>query len=306
MNLQQWRRAGKVFDWQGQRIFHRDQGEGEVLLCLHGFPTASWDWHRLWPGLSASRRVIALDFLGYGFSSKPSDHGYSVSQQADIVLALMHSLAITQAHVLAHDFGDSVAQELLARTAEQGAQMPLRMLSVCYLNGGLFMEAARPRLIQRLLLSPLGPWLSRRLRYPRFARSFAAIFAADTQPSANELADFWQLIAHENGHHLAHALIQYIPERHRQRARWVAAMQNSAIAQRLIIGMADPVSGWRIAQRYRELLPSADVVELPGIGHYPQVEAPDAVLAAYAEFLAGIANAMPPADGDDRPRPAGG
>src|SRR3546814_2838109 len=89
-------------------------------------------------------------------------------------------------------------------------------LSVCYLNGGLFMEAARPRLIQRLLLGPLGSWLSRRLSYPRFARSFAAIFGAHTQPSASELAQFWHLIAHDDGHHRAPALIQYIPERHRQ------------------------------------------------------------------------------------------
>lgn len=291
MNLEQWRREGRVFAWQGQRIFHRDQGEGEVLVCLHGFPTASWDWHRLWPSLSASRRVIALDFLGYGLSSKPVDHAYSAAEQADIVLALMQSLGIGQAHVLAHDFGDSVAQELLARADEQGAGMPLRLLSVCYLNGGIFMEAARPRLIQHLLLGPLGPWLSRRLSYPRFARSFAAIFGPQTQPSASELDDFWQLITHDNGHYLAHALIQYIPERHRQRARWVAAMQNSTVPQRLVIGMADPVSGWRIAKRYRELLPSADVVELPGIGHYPQLEAADAVLAAYAEFTTRVADA---------------
>lgn len=286
MNLEQWRREGHALAWQGQRIFYRDQGQGEVLLCLHGFPTASWDWHRLWPALIATRRVIAPDFLGYGFSSKPELHAYSAAEQADIVLALMQSLGIRQAHVLAHDFGDSVAQELLARVAEPGAGMPLRLASVCYLNGGLFMEAARPRLIQRVLLGPLGPWLSRRLNYRRFARSFTAIFGAQTQPSASELAEFWQLIAHDDGHHLAHALIQYIPERHRQRARWVAAMQNSEVPQRLVIGMADPVSGWRIAKRYRELLPAADVVELPGIGHYPQVEAPDAVLAAHAQFMA--------------------
>ena len=290
MNLQQWQREGRVFNWQGQHIFHRDQGDGEVLVCLHGFPTASWDWHRLWPSLVATRRVIALDFLGYGFSSKPGDHVYSVSEQADIVLALVRALGIRRAHVLAHDFGDGVAQELLARLAEQGADLPLRLLSVCYLNGGLFMEAARPRLIQRVLLGPLGPWLSRRLSYPRFARSFAAIFGSNTRPNASELGDFWQLIAHDNGHHLAHALIQYIPERHRQRARWVAAMQNSRVPQRLVIGMADPVSGWRIGKRYRELLPSADVVELPGIGHYPQVEAPDAVLAAHAQFMARVAS----------------
>lgn len=289
MELAHWLEDGRYFTWRTQRIFYRyDTSAGDdadVLLCLHGFPTASWDWHRLWPTLATSQRVVALDFLGYGFSSKPRPHAYSASEQADIVIALLQHLGITRVHVLAHDFGDSVAQELLARTLEPERRLSLSVCSVCYLNGGLFMEAARPRLIQRLLLSPMGPWLSRRLDYRRFARSFAAIFGPDTQPDAAELTDFWQLIRLGDGHHLGHALIQYIPERHRQRARWVAAMQRTTVPQRLVIGLADPVSGWRIARRYRELLTKADVVELPGIGHYPQIEAPEAVLTALAQFL---------------------
>lgn len=284
MDLQQWQREGRYFEWQGQRIFYRDAGAGEPLVCLHGFPTASWDWHRLWPALCARRRVVALDFLGYGFSSKPLPHAYSAAEQTDIVQALLAHLGVSRLALLAHDFGDSVAQELLARHGE-GRAGGLDLDAVCFLNGGLFMEAARPRLIQHLLLSPLGPWLSRRMSYPRFARSFAAIFGKHTRPSAQELADFWRLITHDGGNRLGHALIQYIPERHRQRDRWVTAMQRTTVPLRLVIGTADPVSGWRIAKRYRELLPNADVVELPGIGHYPQVEAPDAVLVALWEFM---------------------
>lgn len=49
---------------------------------------------------------------------------------------------------------------------------------------------------------------------------------------------------------------------------------------RRVIGMADPVSGWRIARRGRALVPDADGVELPATGHYPQVEALQEVLAS--------------------------
>jgi pimeloyl-ACP methyl ester carboxylesterase len=45
-----------------------------------------------------------------------------------------------------------------------------------------------------------------------------------------------------------------------------------------------PISGAHMAKHYRELIPYADVVELEGIGHYPQVQAPTAVLNAYSEF----------------------
>jgi len=53
---------------------------------------------------------------------------------------------------------------------------------------------------------------------------------------------------------------------------------------RFVVGMLDPVSGAPMAARFKELVPNADVVELPDVGHYPQVEAPERVLAACEEF----------------------
>ena len=44
--LDSWEKTGLRFDHQGHSIFYRDEGEGPPLLCVHGFPTASWDWHR--------------------------------------------------------------------------------------------------------------------------------------------------------------------------------------------------------------------------------------------------------------------
>jgi pimeloyl-ACP methyl ester carboxylesterase len=54
---------------------------------------------------------------------------------------------------------------------------------------------------------------------------------------------------------------------------------------RFIVGLDDPVSGAHVAARYRELIPDPDIVELAGIGHYPQVEAPEEMLAAVRQFF---------------------
>lgn len=288
-SLDDWQAKGRRFALDnGERLFYRDAGNGEAVLCLHGFPTASWDWHRLWPDLVREFRVVAPDFLGYGFSDKPADADLGVLAQADRVEALLRSLAIERVHVLAHDVGDSVAQELLARRERRRAEGRdgLELRAVCYLNGGLFPEASHPRPIQRLLLTPLGPWIARHMTERRFARSFVPVFGTHTKPSARDLGDFWRLIRHDDGQRLAHRQIRYLPERRRQRARWLAAMREAAVPQRLIVGMSDPVSGADVARRYRELLPGADVVELAGIGHYPQLEAPQATLRAWREFVA--------------------
>lgn len=279
-----WQQQGRVYRYEGHDIFYREQGQGEALLCLHGFPTSSWDWHLLWPALAGRFRVVAPDMLGFGFSAKPRDHDYSVMEQARIIQELLGHLGIAAVHVLAHDVGDTVAQELLASHHERrGEGLDLR--SVCFLNGGLFPETHHPRLIQRALLSPVGPLISRLSGYAGFRRSFSRIFGRETRPTEAELRDYWTGIAHQQGQRIMHRLIRYMIERRTHRERWVGVLSRTAVPLRLINGAADPVSGAHAAARYRELVPSADVVLLERIGHYPQVEAPDATLAAFLAFI---------------------
>ena len=287
MFLYDWRAAGKSFDYNGHPIFYRDEGQGPALLCIHGFPTASWDWHLLWPELTPRFRVIALDMIGFGFSAKPPGYTYAIRDQATIHEALLRELGVDFIHILAHDYGDSVAHELLARYEErrQASAAGIKIESVCFLNGGLFPEAHRARLIQRLLLTALGPLVSRLSSERRFRRSLAAVFGPQTRPSDEELKAAWSLVAHNDGWRIAHQLIRYIPERRVQRARWVGALQQTKVPLRLINGAADPVSGVHMAARYRELVPNPDVVLLDGIGHYPQIEDPAGVLRAFFEFV---------------------
>ena len=97
------------------------------------FPTASWDWHYLWQPLAQRYRVIACDMLGFGDSAKPANHRYSLLEQADLQQALLAHLQVEQPlHIFAHDYGDSVAQELLARHYED----KIEVASCVFLNGG--------------------------------------------------------------------------------------------------------------------------------------------------------------------------
>ena len=61
-------------------------------------------------------------------------------------------------------------------------------------------------------------------------------------------------------------------------------MQQTTVPLGVINGPIDPVSGAHMVERYRELVPNPDTVLLEGIGHYPQLEAPDQVLAHYLQF----------------------
>ena len=279
--LERWIEQARYFEFNGQRIAYWTTGEGEPLLLIHGFPSASWDWHQQWQALAERYQVIACDMLGFGLSAKPQNHRYCLLEQADLQQALLKHLAIDQPlHVLAHDYGDSVAQELLAR--HQQAQIELA--SCVFLNGGLFPETHKPVLAQRLLLSRWGRLLVKGFSKRSLEKNLTKIFGANTAPKAQELEALWALLQHNNGVSVLPLLIQYMPQRRVLRERWLAAMQQCTVPLRVIDGAADPISGVHMVQRYRELIESADTVLLEGIGHYPQLEAPQAVLDHYLQF----------------------
>ncbi len=285
MTLDEWRDAGNHFSFHGHPIFYASEGQGDVLLLIHGFPTASWDWHRVWPELAGRFRLVAPDMMGFGFSAKPLDHDYSIREQADLHEQLCELLRITRVHVLAHDYGDTVAQELLARANEGSTRLEIR--SVCLLNGGLFPEVHRALLTQRLLAGPLGPLLGRLTRERMFGRGLARVFGARTKPSPELLHDLWRLVSHEDGQRVLPELLGYLEERRARRERWVEALQQTTIPLRFVNGLLDPVSGAHMLTRWRALVrtASADWTEIPDVGHYPQVEDPEAVLAAHRHFL---------------------
>ncbi len=275
-----WESAGRFLDWRGHRIFVRSSGQGDPLLLIHGFPTASRDWQPLVTRLEREFTCISFDLLGFGRSDKPLDFDYSMAAQADLAEAVLAHFGIAACRVLAHDYGDTVAQELLARQLE-GSQA-FAMQQLCLLNGGLFPEAHKPRLIQKLLASPLGGLIARMTRYSRFAATMNQICKRPLGEA--ELRSMWELMEHNNGRAVLPRLIRYMAERRRLRSRWVGALERSAIPMRLIDGIDDPISGAQLVRRYRELVPRADVVELAGVGHYPQLEAVEEVAAAFREF----------------------
>jgi pimeloyl-ACP methyl ester carboxylesterase len=294
MTPQAWYAEALHFDFAGHSIPYRLARAGagdDAVMLIHGFPTCSWDWAPLWPQLSERYGTVAApDMIGFGHAPKPKGHRYDLMEQADLHVALARHLTLKRVRVLAHDYGVSVAQELLARQID--GTLPFELAGVALLNGGLFPETHRQTRMQKLLRSPIGGLITRLATQRSFNRGFSLVFGPNTQPSAEELDAFWSLLTVGDGHRQLHRLIQYIGDRIEHRDRWVSALQNARCPLRLINGPEDPVSGAHMAARYRELVPNADTVSLPGIGHYPHVEDPGGVWKALTPFFETL-NATP-------------
>lgn len=287
MNLTDWMEQAWFVSHKGRQIAawdsHPKGGDEIPVFLLHGFPTSSWDWQRLWTPLSRDRRLVAFDMLGFGLSDKPRKHDYTLLEQTAIAERVMAERGLKEVHLLAHDYGVSVAQELLAR--DQEGALEVDIASVTFLNGGLFPAQHRPLLVQSLGAGPFGGLVSASMNERRFAKSFAKVFGRETVPTSLEIGEHWKLILHKHGEKVLHRLLHYIPERKTNAARWQNALLETKVPLRLINGVADPVSGAHLADHYEATVPNPDIVRLEEIGHYPQLEAPAAVMGAFTSFL---------------------
>lgn len=289
MRLSEWKDKGQYFGHGIHKVFYVEEGSGEALICIHGFPTSSWDWHRMWPELVTRFRVVAPDMLGFGYSDKPDEDVYSIQHQAEFHETFLRCFDIKEVHILAHDYGGSIAQELLARYEDRKKahqeHTGVKIKSICFLNGGLFPEVHHALLVQKLLISPIGAWVGKLISESTFGRNFAAVFGKDTKPTSQEIGEYWSMLCFNNGMGVSHRIMRYIEERKQMRSRWVGAMQTTFVPMRLINGPDDSVSGAHMASRYQEVVPNPDVVLLKGIGHYPQMEDPNGVLNAFLPFV---------------------
>lgn len=252
------------------------------ITLLHGFPSASWDWHNQWSKLEHDYNLLAVDFLGFGLSDKPKGHFFSIQEQADLVSRLLHHLRINQTNLVAHDYGVSVAQELLARSND--SQSALQVDKTLFLNGGLFAESHRPLFTQKVLASPLG-WLAVKfLGKQKLKRTFDTIFGKDTPPSQEHIESIWTLLSLYRGTEVLPGLLVYVKERSIFRDRWVGAMQDSQDSIGFINGIQDPISGEHMLEQFKELFPKSATLSLD-VGHYPQIESPASVSEAIKTFM---------------------
>ena len=120
-------------------IAYYEQGQGPAALFLHGFPLNGYQWRGAFARLSPSRRCIAPDFLGLGYTRVADGQSLVPRAQAEMLVQLMDRLGIDRADVVANDSGGAVAQ-LLA------AHHPRRVRSLLLTNCDSEIECPPPAL----------------------------------------------------------------------------------------------------------------------------------------------------------------
>lgn len=248
--------------------------EGVPLVLLHGFPDNLHLYDELMPHLG-DRRVVRFDFLGWGRSDKPVGYPYTADNQTGDLVTVIDHLGLERVVLVAHDASGPPA-------IDWALLHPHRVSALVLLNTYYhqMLGLRRPPVIA-LYSTPLlrvaaralagqGSALARRLYQWQVGR-----FIRDDQRRAtlvNRLYDdftaaqpaFWRL----NDDLLGTVLT---------RRRRLPDLRRFDRPVRVVFGAEDSSLNPRVARRFAELFPRADLHLLPGAGHFVQVDQPERI-----------------------------
>ena len=305
--LEAWADSGCFIDLGTKnrplKVYYQDIGTpsasaGNTLLILHGFPESSYSFHRVLDGLAQHfERVVVFDMPGYGLSDKPDNNVYSYSliDQADTALRLWKKLGIGGGHILSHDMGTSVATEIAYRDAMQLLPEWINdgMKSYTFTNGSMMLEHADLRIMQKVLLSPLGKYVGNLSRYPLFKKQILSAHGT-RENDANCVNDhdiqmLWAFQQHNDGSKITHHIIRYLDDRKRfQDTRWLPALAKLDETKPINLCWGDADNVARIVmphELHQRVCPNSTLTVMPNVGHFCQLGSPDiwlrSILALY-------------------------
>jgi len=279
----------------GARFHIVEAGSGPLVLLLHGFPMFWWTWrHQLTDLANAGYRAVAMDMRGYG-GSDHTPHGYDPTTLSHDVAGVIRSLGEPAATVVGHGWGGLVAWSMAVLEPDAvTAIAPVSMPHPRRLRASI----ARDALQRRRSLYAMGfqwPFLPERslqeddcARIEEILRDWSASPAwPDDEASLVYRSAFslWPT---------AHCAVEY----HRWAVRSFLRTDGRRYAQRMetpievpvlqVHGVEDPSVLVRSAVGSQEWVDGAySLLELPGVGHFPQEEVPVRFSAALLSWLRG-------------------
>ena len=265
----------------GHLVGVRRGGSGPVLLLLHGIAGSSLSWVPVMDRLGHEFTVVAPDFVGHGHSAKPSGD-YSLGNLASWTRDLLEILGIDRATVVGQSYGGGVALQFAYQYPERCERL------VLVDSGGLGRDVSW---LLRLVALP-GADLVMPILFPSFVGSWGdrvACFASRLgirHPSAREI---WRAYRSLTDEETRQAFVRTIRSVIEPGGQAVAAKDRLYLAERLPVlivwGEVDRIIPVAHAYSAHEALPHSRLEIIPGVGHFPQSEDPEAFAELVRDFV---------------------
>lgn len=271
--------ASRTFHHAHGRMHYVDEGQGPIILFVHGTPDWSFGFRHVIKAFSATHRCIAVDHLGFGLSDKPLGADLSVKAHADRLQDFIDHLRLKDLTLVVTDFGGGIGLQHALEHPENVERIVLYNTWLWPLNND-----KRFRGPARLARSWLG-----RLLYLRFGFSVNVMMPAGYGDKSKLTppvhAHFKHALPKASARNATHALAKEIRDAAPfWSAQWEQVDRLRNIPTLIAWGMKDRFFPADILWRWKQALPQAQVREFPDAGHFVHEEAPSELIAAMRSF----------------------
>jgi len=259
-------------------IHYVDEGEGEVLLMVHGTPVWSFLYRHCIRRLSAKYRCVAIDHLGFGLSDKPGNADYSPQAHAERLDAFIKALDLRNITIITQDYGGPIALDYAVNHAENVRRLILA-------NSWMW---SLPQMEQggRLFNNALGKWLY--LRYGFSPKVMIPHAFGDKSKLLPEIhAHYLKPLDTAENRIATFALVQALTGN----KKWYDMLgeKSKSIADKPVLmlwGLQDRfVPATQLLPLWKKLWTNAQYVELAHAGHFVEEEDPERVVGEIERFL---------------------
>lgn len=271
------------FNNQDIKMHYLDEGEGEPLVLLHGNPTWSFYYRTVIQKFRSQFRMIAPDHIGSGFSDKPENYPYRLSDHIQNLSLLLNHLNITSdVTLVVHDWGGAIGFGWAVNNCA-------KVKRIIVLNTAAFWLPDVPKRIAMLRMPYLGEWIIRFLNGFAWPATWMAVTKRlsptakagllapyDSWKNRIGIARFVQDIPLTFKHPTYHTL-RSIEEK----------LPELACPKLIIWGMKDFCFHHSFLEKWLTIYPTAKLICLASAGHYVLEDASEEVVEAMNYFLTG-------------------
>ena len=258
-----------------------DEGDGPAIVFVHGNPAWSFEFRELIMGLQSDYRCIALDHIGFGLSSRSSNHrDHHPQAHALRFAALLDHLDVEAASLYLSDWGGPIGLQV-------AQQQPHRFTRLIITNTWCWPVNRDPYYIffSSLMRSPLGQVLIKRFNF--FVNGVMPRAIGPKSTISTQAMDHYRNAQPSPGERAACAAFPgyILGATDWLRSIWDNRAAFSAKPALILWGTRDIAFRRKELNRWRGELSNAQVHEFEEVGHFVAEEAPERILPLLREFL---------------------
>ncbi|MDG1846546.1 MAG: alpha/beta fold hydrolase [Acidimicrobiales bacterium] len=288
-----WPYLPNFCDAAGFQQHYVDIGEGEPTICLHGEPTWGYLYRNMIPKLAANTRVIVPDHMGFGKSETPADREYTLQAHTENLTALIDSLELEKITFVMQDWGGPIGTAYTVRHST-------KVKRLIYMNT-IAGYGRVPETTTSINNSPWFKWIGEGLESGRTEQVL--------RNAGSTVLSIMKIIGFQNSNVIDDVWIEAYssPFPDYQSSIGVYEFPIDAYLGRIVDYVLDGASGVpdlqskpaillegledraippdRAIAGFKSLWPDAPVIELPGVGHFCQEDAPDLLVSHILRFF---------------------